>query len=182
MPDDGAALPGDLGGLFSQLQAAQADLEARAAALDEAVVEGSAAGGAVVVRVSGALEAESVHVDPAIIDPKDPALLEDALLAALRDALGRIVQMRSSVEAQVALPFGQQADLGSLVGGLDLEGLLGGLDVNALMGNLGMGLSLGALGGQDMSDDYDDYGEDDDDSNGDDDEPNDAVGDGHPRA
>ena len=163
MEDDEVAPLVGLGDLFSQLQAVQADLEARTAALDAAVVEGSAAGGAVVVRVNGALEAESVHVDPAIIDPSDPALLEDALLAALRDALGRIVQMRSSVEAQLASPFGQQADLGSLVGGLDLDGLLGGVDVSALMGNFGMGLNLGALGGQDMSEDYDDDDFDDDD-------------------
>ncbi len=157
MADDEGAPSTGLDGLFSQLQAAQADLEARAAALDSAVVEGSAAGGAVVVRVSGALAAESVHIDPAIIDPADPALLEDALLAALRDALGRITQMRSTVDAQVASPFGPDMDLGSLVGSLDLGGILGGVDVNALMGNLGMGLDLGAFGSQAEPDDDDYY-------------------------
>jgi len=35
------------------------------------------------------LEAESVHIDPSIIDAADPTLLEDAVLAALHDALGR---------------------------------------------------------------------------------------------
>ena len=163
MADDDVVGPGGLGDLFAQLQAVQADLEARAAALDAEIVEGSAAGGAVVVRLSGALEAESVHVDPAIIDPSDPGLLEDALLAALRDALGRIVQMRSSVEAQVASPFGNQPDLGGLVGSLDLEGLLGGVDVNALMGSFGLGLDVGALGDQYGSEDFDDddFGDDD---------------------
>jgi len=170
MADDEEVSPAGLGGLFAQLQAAQADLEAQAAALDSAVVEGSAAGGAVVVRVSGALAAESVHIDPAIIDPADPALLEDALLAALRDALGRITQMRSTVDAQVASPFGPGMDLGSLVGNLDLGGLLGAVDVNALMGNLGMGLDLGAFASQaelDDDDDYDEYGDDDEDVVGD---------------
>ena len=106
MADDEGAPSAGLDGLFAQLQAAQADLEARAAALDSAVVEGSAAGGAVVVRVSGALAAESVHIDPAIIDPADPALLEDALLAALRDknahAIG--IQPEEVVEVSAHLP------------------------------------------------------------------------------
>jgi hypothetical protein len=174
--DEGAPFAG-LDGLFAQLQAAQADLEARAAALDSAVVEGSAAGGAVVVRVSGALAAESVHIDPAIIDPADPALLEDALLAALRDALGRITQMRSTVDAQVASPFGPDMDLGSLVGSLDLGGILGGVDVNALMGNLGMGLDLGAFGSQAEPDD-DDYDDEDADEDADEDEETEGRG-GH---
>ena len=80
---------GGLGDLFAKLQAAQADLEGQAAAIDAAVVEGRAAAGAVVVRLSGLLEAEAVHIDPAVIDPADPALLEDLVLAALRDALGQ---------------------------------------------------------------------------------------------
>ena len=83
-----------LGDLLSQLQAAQADLEAQSAAVDAAVVEGSSAGGAVVVRLTGALEAESVHIDASLADLADPSLLEDAVLAALRDALGQVVELR----------------------------------------------------------------------------------------
>jgi DNA-binding YbaB/EbfC family protein len=138
---------GGFGDLFSQLQAAQAELEAQAEAIDAAVVEGSAAGGAVVVRLSGALEAESVHIDPAIIDPDDPALLEDAVLAALRAALGGLVELKSTLQAQAEQPFTGGMDLSSIMGNLDFEGLLGGVDVNSLMANLGMGVDLSALGG-----------------------------------
>jgi len=138
---------GGFGDLFSQLQAAQAELEAQAEAIDAVVVEGSAAGGAVVVRLSGALEAESVHIDPAIIDPDDPALLEDAVLAALRAALGGLVELKSTLQAQAEQPFTGGMDLSSIMGNLDFEGLLGGVDVNSLMANLGMGVDLSALGG-----------------------------------
>ncbi|MGO9584452.1 MAG: YbaB/EbfC family nucleoid-associated protein [Acidimicrobiales bacterium] len=166
MAEGDSSPTGGLGDLFSQLQAAQAGLEAQAAAIDATVVEGGAAGGAVVVRLTGSLEAESVRIDPSIIDPADPSLLEDAVLAAFRDALGRIVELRSSLQAQIEPPLGRETDFGALVGNLDLEGLLGGVDVNALMRRLGMGLDPGefgsrtALRGQDVFDDEDDEGDD----------------------
>ncbi len=150
---------GGLPDLLSQLQAAQADLEAHVAAIDTTVVEGSAAGGAVVIRLNGSLEAESVHIDPSVLEGSDPSLLEDAVLAALRDALGRIVELRSSLQEQVAPSFGGGMDLNAIVGNLGLEGVLGGLDVNSLMASFGMGMDLGALGGQGDSDEDD---EDDD--------------------
>ena len=164
MAEDDFSSTGGLGDLFSQLQAARADLEAQADAIDETVVEGSAAGGAVVIRLRGSLEAEHVHIDPSIVDPSDPALLEDAVLAALRDGLGRLVELRNSLPAPDGIPTAGGIDLGSLVGNLDLGGLLGGVDLEAMMGNLGMGLDLaalsglGALGGDDDpdEDEYDD--------------------------
>jgi DNA-binding YbaB/EbfC family protein len=136
---------GGLGDLFSQLQAARADVEAQAEAVDETVVEGSAAGGAVVIRLSGSLEAESVHIDGSIVDSSDVALLEDAVLAALRDGLARIVELRNSIGASAAAGVPLGIDLGNLVGSLDFEGLLGGVDLEGLMGNLGMGMDLGAI-------------------------------------
>jgi len=186
MADDDDVLPlgglGGLGDLFSQLQAARADLEAQAEAIEATVVEGRAAGGAVVINVTGSLEAESVHIDPSIIDPADPALLEDAVLAALRDALGRITGLRSEIQAPADPPFAggvDLGDLGALVGNLDLDGLLGGVDLEALVGNLGTGMDLGALGvfralGDGERDDEDD--DDGDDDDGDDDIVDDDPG------
>jgi len=173
---------GGLGDLFSQLQAARADLEAQVEAIDATIVEGKAASGAVVIRLSGSLEGESVHIDASIVDPADPALLEDAVLAALRDALGRITELRSSVHLPSDPSFAGGIDLGGLgglVGNLDLDGLLGGVDLEGLMGSLGMGLDTGALAGLaglgalgEAEDEYE-YEEDEDDNDEDvvDDEP-----------
>lgn len=138
----GAAGPfpeGGLGDLLAKLQAAQADYEEQAAAIDAAVVEGRAGGGAVTVRINGSLEAEAVHIDPGIIDASDPALLEDMVLAALRDALARLSELRSGLEPPAESSFAGALDLGALVGNLDLGGLLGGVDMNALMGSLALG-------------------------------------------
>jgi len=164
--EDDISASGGLGDLFSQLQAARAELEAQAEAIESTVVEGSAAGGAVVIRLTGSLEAESVHIDPSVIKPADAALLEDAVLAALRDALGRIIALQSSVQPPGNPSFAggiDLGDIGSLVGNLDLEGILGGVDIEGLMGNLGMGLDLGALAGLSAADDDFDFDFDDDD-------------------
>jgi DNA-binding YbaB/EbfC family protein len=146
---------GGLSDLVSQLQAAQAELEAKVTALDSTVVEGSAAGRAVVIRLNGSLEAESVHIDPSILERSDASLVEDAVLAALRDALGRVVELRSSLPEQVAPSLGGAMDLNAIVGNLGLEGMLSGLDVHSLMESLGMGINLGAFGGLGESGDDD---------------------------
>ena len=159
---------GGLGDLFARLEEARADLEAQAEAIEETSVEGHAAGGAVVIRLNGSLEAEAVHIDPSLVDPNDPTLLEDAVLAALQDALDRITELRSSVQSPADAAGG--IGLGGFVGNLDLGGLLAGVDIQGLMGNLGLGQDLGALAGFGAlgeGEDEDDDGEDPVDSAGD---------------
>ena len=90
------------------------------------VVEGSAGGGAVKVEVTGGLDFRSVQIDPSVIDPEDPSLLEDLVLAALHDAVSQVNEMQQGA-----------------VGGLDLGALGGGL-----MGGGGQG-ELGGLFGED---------------------------------
>ncbi len=49
-------------------------------------VNGQAGGGAVSVKMNGTKHLLEVKLDPAAIDPEDPALLEDMILAAVHDA------------------------------------------------------------------------------------------------
>lgn len=111
-PDDqplGGAMP-DLGGLLESAQQMMASAQAAAAR----IVEGASGGGLVKVEVDGHFEFHSISIDPAAVDPDDIALLEDLVLAALRDASAQ-------------LQAGQQGAMGGLdLGGLDLGGL-GGL-------------------------------------------------------
>src|ERR1019366_6645550 len=138
MAEGGSTPTGGLGDLFSRLQEARADLEAQEEAIEATIVEGHAAGGAVVIRLTGSLGAEFVHIDPSTVAPAH---------AALHDALGRIIELRSSVQAPVDPAFAGGVDLGGFVGNLDLGGLLAGVDLEGLMGNLGMGMDLSALAG-----------------------------------
>ena len=100
----------DLSGLLEQ---AQSMMSASAAAAD-ALVEGSAGGGLVKVSVDGHYDFKRVTIDPSVVDPADVDMLQDLVLAALRDAVSQVVD-------------NQQGALGGFdLGGLDLGGLLGG--------------------------------------------------------
>lgn len=82
--------------LMKEAQRAQkriAEAQERLAALE---VEGVAGGGLVRVRATGDGTVTKVVIDPGAIDPEDPTLLEDLVLAALHDAqrLGKEAQER----------------------------------------------------------------------------------------
>jgi nucleoid-associated protein EbfC len=127
----------DLGGLLAQAQQMQEKLMAAQAEAANAVVEGSAGGGAVTIAVTGGLDFRSVRIDPSIIDPDDPSLLEDLVLAALHDAVARVNEA-------------QQASMG----GFDLGGLsaaFGGPELDETLGG-----PLGGIGGLLGSGDEDD--------------------------
>ena len=72
------------------LKKAQRMQEELAKAQEEAakeVVEASAGGGMVTVKANGAGELVSISIDPRAIDPDDPELLADMVLAAVNEAL-----------------------------------------------------------------------------------------------
>jgi DNA-binding YbaB/EbfC family protein len=65
-----------------QAQMAQAQQE-----LASETVEASAGGGMVTVKATGALEITEIKIAPEAIDPDDPELLADMVLAAANEAL-----------------------------------------------------------------------------------------------
>ncbi len=100
----------DLSALLSQAQEMMAGAQEAAAE----VVTGQAGGGMVKVEVNGHYEYQSITIDPSVVDPSDIEMLQDLVLAALRDASEQIAE-------------GQGDMLGGMdLGGMDLGGLLGG--------------------------------------------------------
>jgi nucleoid-associated protein EbfC len=123
----------DLGSLLSQLGQVQENLRQAQAEAAQTTVEGSAGGGSVKVTVTGGLDFRSVRIDPAVIDPDDAEMLEDLLLAAVRDAVEKAQALtaealggiRGSLGSLGGL-FGGQAGLsGEGAGPADPGGLLG---------------------------------------------------------
>jgi DNA-binding YbaB/EbfC family protein len=55
-------------------------------------VTGQAGGGVVTVTMTGAKHLVGVKLDPEAIDPEDPSLLEDLILAAVNDAERKVEQ------------------------------------------------------------------------------------------
>jgi hypothetical protein len=103
--------------MMRQVQKMQADMARAQEELAAAEVEASAGGGMVTVRVTGALVVKEIRIDAAAIDPEDPELLSDMVLAAVNEAL------RAAQELAAAKMGGATAglDLGAL-GGLGLPG------------------------------------------------------------
>jgi nucleoid-associated protein EbfC len=108
----------DLSGLLQQAQAMQQQLAAAQEAQAVTTLTGSAGGGKVTVAVSGGGEFLRVTIAPDVVDPSDVELLEELVLAALRDASTQIAELQSGAMSNLQLP-----DLGGLGG---LGGLLGG--------------------------------------------------------
>lgn len=100
----------DLGALLSRLGEVQQNLQQAQESAAAKVLEGSAGGGAVRVRATGGLEFRDVTIDPSVVDPADVDLLQDLILAALRD----VVEQAHAEAAQALGGF----DLGEGLGGL----------------------------------------------------------------
>jgi DNA-binding YbaB/EbfC family protein len=98
----------DLGAL---LAGAQEMVAAQAQAAQQEVI-GSAGGGAVEVQVTGGGDFLEVRIRPDVVDPADIAMLEDLVLVAIRDAMGKVQQLQSG--AMGGLDLGS---LGGLLGG-----------------------------------------------------------------
>src|SRR5580658_4574768 len=77
----------DLGALMQQAQRMQEELMRSHAKIAEKTVEASAGGGMVTVVVNGARELVSLRIDAQCIDPKDPQMLQDLVVAAVNQGL-----------------------------------------------------------------------------------------------
>jgi nucleoid-associated protein EbfC len=99
-----------------ELQQRLLDAQAQAA---EQTVEGTAGGGKVTVTMTGDGEVTAVRMDPSVVDPAEVELLEDLLVAALRDASTRVAAAAEERLGSDMLGGG----LGDLLGG---GGLFGG--------------------------------------------------------
>jgi DNA-binding YbaB/EbfC family protein len=102
--------PPNMQQLLRQAQKMQEDMAEAQEQLKHEEVEASAGGGMVKVKVSGDLVVKAITIDPDAIDPEDPELLQDMVLAAVNEG------MRAAQELQ-------QTKLGGLTGGMDLGSL-----------------------------------------------------------
>lgn len=98
----------DLGSLMEQAQQMLAGAQEAAAE----IVEGSSGGGMVKVEIDGNFNVHSVAIDPSVVDPNEVEMLNDLVLAALRDASSQLQDSQS--DAMGGLDIG---GLGGLLGG-----------------------------------------------------------------
>jgi DNA-binding YbaB/EbfC family protein len=77
----------DMNKMLQQVQEMQAQMAQAQQELASETVEASAGGGMVTVKATGALEITEIKIAPEAIDPDDPELLADMVLAAANEAL-----------------------------------------------------------------------------------------------
>ena len=104
-------MPKDMRQLMAQAQKMQEELQRAQSELAEKTYEGTAGGGVVKAVVRGSGELVSVELDPSVLDPDDPELVGDLVVAAVNQA------------------FAAAAD--------DASGAMGGVDLGGLGGLLG---------------------------------------------
>lgn len=73
--------------LMSQMQNLQDRLMKAQNALAEEMVEASAGGGAVLVRMSGTQECHQVVIDPSLVESSDVEMLQDLIMLAINQAI-----------------------------------------------------------------------------------------------
>jgi nucleoid-associated protein EbfC len=89
---------GDIMKQAQQLQKQFQDAQERVTALE---AEGQSGGGMVKVKINGKGLVSGVHIDPSLIDPKEPGLLEDLVRAAVNDARAKVDALVESEMAKV---------------------------------------------------------------------------------
>ena len=77
--------------------------------LANTVIEGSAGGGVVSVRVNGQKEFQDIKIDPSAVDPEDVEMLEDLISVAVKDAMGKAQTL-------------SEDKLGAITGGMKIPG------------------------------------------------------------
>ncbi|MGH9120680.1 MAG: YbaB/EbfC family nucleoid-associated protein [Acidimicrobiales bacterium] len=98
--------PLDITAMLSRLGEVQDSLYAAQASAASTTVVGSAAGGAVEIEMTGAGQFVRVTIDPAVIDPDEADMLQDLVLAALRDAGDKAAAMHDAALGNLDLPGG----------------------------------------------------------------------------
>ena len=105
--------------MLQQVQKMQADMAKAQEELKNEVVEASAGGGMVTVKISGELELKELTIDPDAVDPEDVEMLQDMVQAAVNEAIRSAQELAASKMNAAAGGIG---DLGGL-GGLGLPGM-----------------------------------------------------------
>jgi DNA-binding YbaB/EbfC family protein len=104
----------DMNKLMQQVGQMQEQMQQAQDELANETVEATAGGGMITVVANGAGEIKQIKIDPKAIDPDDPEMLEDMIVAAVNEAIRSAHSLMESKLGGLA---------GGALGGLGLPGL-----------------------------------------------------------
>ncbi len=102
----------NIGQIAKMAQQMQAQMAQAQQELAETTLEATAGGGAVRVVITGAQEVRSVEIDASAVDPDEVEMLQDLVMTAVNEAIGRSKEL-------------ERERMGSIAGGMGLPGMPG---------------------------------------------------------
>jgi DNA-binding YbaB/EbfC family protein len=100
-----------MGNMMKQAQKVQSKMLKLQEELAEKTVEATSGGGMIKVVANGRQQILSIQIEKEVVDPEDVEMLQDLMLAAVNDALGKAQEMVSG-------------EMGKLTGGMNIPGLM----------------------------------------------------------
>ncbi len=96
--------------MIQQAQQMQARLKSMQDEIAQTIIESSAGGGVIKVKILGGNKIESISIDPNVVDPDDIEMLEDLITAAINE--GMEMYQKNAAEK-----------MKSITGGLNIPGM-----------------------------------------------------------
>ena len=97
----GGGMPGNMANLMKQAQKMQRQME-------EKEFTATAGGGAVEATVSGTRQLLKLSLNEEVVDPEDVEMLEDLIVAAVNEALGKVDEASASAMSKFTGGMGGQ--------------------------------------------------------------------------
>jgi hypothetical protein len=97
--------------LQQMLMQTQRQMEKIQQELGETIVEGTAGGGAIVVKMTGHRDVQGITISAEVVDPEDVEMLQDLILAAISDATKQATALA-------------EERMGPLMGGMKMPGMM----------------------------------------------------------
>lgn len=104
----GGGMPGNMANLMKQAQKMQRQMEEQAKEMETKEFTAAAGGGAVEATVSGAKQLLKLKLDQEVVDPDDVEMLEDLIVAAINEAMGKVDESSASAMSKLTGGMGGQ--------------------------------------------------------------------------
>lgn len=98
--------PQDMNSMMRQVQKFQEEREVLAADLESREYEVAAGGGAVKVVITGERRITEIKIAPEIVDEDDIETMEDIIVAAVNEAIGRVESEAAAEMSALAAKYG----------------------------------------------------------------------------
>jgi DNA-binding YbaB/EbfC family protein len=102
----------DFGAILKQAQQMQNEMMKAQEALANEIVEATAGGGMVSVKMTGDLQLKDIVIKPDAVDPEDVEMLQDLVMAAVNEAIRSAQELAASKMNQAAGGMGGLGGLG----------------------------------------------------------------------